>query len=106
MMSRMKESKVPKAYIVSCYQEIRDPEKLAAYGKLAGPAMKAKGARVLARGGLVKSLEGGFEERTVIAEFDSFEDALAACNSPDYQAAKAALGDGVLRDMRIVEGID
>ena len=42
----------------------------------------------------------------MIAEFDSFEDVLAACNSPDYQAAKAALGDGVLRDMRIVEGID
>ncbi len=68
--------------------------------------MKAKGARVLARGGRVKSLEGGFEERTAFAEFDSFEDALAACNSPDYQAAKAALGDGVLRDLRIVEGID
>ena len=42
----------------------------------------------------------------MIAEFDSFEDALAACNSPDHQAAKAAFGDGVLRDMRIVEGID
>lgn len=97
---------MPKAYIVSCYQEIKDADKLAAYGKLAGPAMKAKGARVLARGGRVKSLEGGFEERTVIAEFESFEAALAAYNSPEYQAAKAALGDGVVRDMRIVEGVD
>ncbi len=96
---------MPKAYLVSCYQRIRDPEKLAAYGKLAGPAMKAKGARVLAHGGRVKSLEGGFEERTVIAEIDRFEDALAACNSPDYQAGKAALGHGVLRDMRIVGGV-
>ena len=52
------------------------------------------------------SAAAGFEERTVIAEFDSFEYALAACNSPDHQAAKAAFGDGVLRDMRIVEGID
>ena len=97
---------MPKAYIVSCYQEIWDPDKLAAYGKLAGPAMKAKGARVLARGGCVKSLEDGYKERTVIAEFDSFEDALAAYNSPEYQAAKAALGDGVLSDMRIVEGVE
>lgn len=97
---------MPKAYIVSCYQEIRDPDKLSAYGKLAAPAMKAHGARVLARGGRVKSLEGGYEERTVIAEFESFEAALAAYNSPDYRAAKAALGDGVLRDMRIVEGVD
>lgn len=97
---------MPKAYIVSCYQEIRDADKLAAYGKLAGPAMKANGAQVLARGGRVKSLEGGYEERTVIAEFESFEAALAAYESPAYQEAKAALGDGVLRDMRIVEGID
>lgn len=97
---------MPKAYIVSCYQEIRDPEKLATYGKLAAPAMKAQGARVLARDGRVKSLVGGPEERTVIAEFESFEAALAAFNSDEYQAAKAALGDAVIRDMRIVEGID
>ena len=40
----------------SLYQKIRDLGKLAAYEKLAGPIMEAKGEWVLARGGRGKSL--------------------------------------------------
>ena len=39
-----------KAYWVSCYREITDAAKLAAYAKLAGPALEAAGGRFLARG--------------------------------------------------------
>jgi uncharacterized protein (DUF1330 family) len=41
----------------------------------------------------------------VLIEFDSIEHARAAHDSPDYQAALAALGDGAERDLRIIEGV-
>jgi uncharacterized protein (DUF1330 family) len=74
---------------------------LAAYAKLAGPAIEAAGGRLLARGGLVKVHEAGVSERTVIIEFDSFELAVAAYDSNQYREALAALGDGAERDVRI-----
>lgn len=97
---------MPKAYLVACYQKIIDSEALAAYAKLSGPAVEENGGRFLARGGRVKSLEGGLEERTIIIEFDNFEAAVTHCRSTAYQQALAVLGDGVVRDMRIVEGIE
>ncbi len=41
---------MPKAYIVSVYRSISDPEKLAAYAKLSRPAFAPFGARYLALG--------------------------------------------------------
>jgi uncharacterized protein (DUF1330 family) len=40
----------------------------------------------------------------VISEFPSLEKAIAAHDSPGYQAALKALGDGAVRDIRIIEG--
>jgi uncharacterized protein (DUF1330 family) len=97
---------MPKAYWVSVYRSISDPEKLAAYNKLAGPAVKAGGGRVLVRGGRVVAHDAGIAERTILIEFDSFDQAVAARESEAYQEALAALSDGVERDFRIVEGID
>ena len=94
-----------KAYWVVCYREIKDPAKLADYGKLAVPAIAAAGGRVLVRGTAVKAYESGQLERTVVIEFDSVEQAIAAHDTPAYQAALKALGDGVVRDMRVVPGI-
>jgi uncharacterized protein (DUF1330 family) len=34
-----------KGYWVTAYQSVSDPEKLAEYGKLAGPAIQAAGGR-------------------------------------------------------------
>ena len=97
---------MPKGYWVSAYRTIADPEKLAAYNKLAGPAVAAGGGRVLVRGGRVVAHGAGIAERTVLVEFDSFEQAVAAYESAAYQEALAALSDGVERDFRIIEGID
>jgi uncharacterized protein (DUF1330 family) len=94
-----------KAYFISCYRKISDPEKLAAYAKLAGPAIAAGGGRFLARGTPSKVYEAGQAERTVIIEFDSVEQAIATHESPAYQAALAALADGAIRDIRIVPGV-
>jgi uncharacterized protein (DUF1330 family) len=94
-----------KAYWISCYRKINDPAKLAAYAQLALPAIEAGGGRFLARSPAAKAYEDGKVERTVLIEFDSVEQAVATHDSAAYQAALAALGDGVVRDMRIVPGV-
>lgn len=95
-----------KAYWVSMYRSIRDEKALAAYAKLAGPALEAAGGRILARGLPARFYEGGSNQRTVIIEFDSVAKAVAAHESPAYQQALQALGDSVDRDMRIIEGVE
>jgi len=44
-------------------------------------------------------------QRVVVIEFESVEQAIAVHDSPGYQAALKALGDGAVRDLRIVEGL-
>ena len=95
-----------KGYWVSVYPAISDPETLTAYNKLAGPAVRAAGGRVLSRSGRVVAHEAGITQRVVLIEFGSFEQAAAAYESEAYQKALAALPDGVERDFRIIEGID
>lgn len=97
---------MPKGYWVSVHRTISDPQKLAAYNELAGPAVRAAGGRTLVRGGRVEAHDAGIAERTVLVEFDSFEQAVAAHESTAYGEALDALADGVERDFRIVEGID
>jgi uncharacterized protein (DUF1330 family) len=95
-----------KAYAVVAYRSISDPQKLAAYAKLALPAVEPFGARILARGDAAVVLEHGLKERTVIVEYPSLEKAIAAYSSGAYGEALKALGDGAVRDFRIVEGLD
>jgi uncharacterized protein (DUF1330 family) len=94
---------MPKAYWISTYRAVNDPDKLAAYAKLAGPAITGGGGRFLARGEPAKVYEMGLMQRTVLIEFDSIAHATSVHDSPGYQAALAALGNGADRDMRIVE---
>jgi uncharacterized protein (DUF1330 family) len=94
-----------KAYWVATYRSISDPDALAEYAKLAGPAIAAGGGRFLARGTAAKAYEAGLTQRVVIIEFDSVEKAAAAHDGPGYQAALKVLGKAVDRDLRIVEGL-
>ncbi|HTB28883.1 MAG TPA: DUF1330 domain-containing protein [Steroidobacteraceae bacterium] len=94
-----------KGYFISCYRQLTDPAKLAAYGKLAVPAIEAAGGRFLARGVAVKAYESGQLERIVVIEFDSVEQAIAMHDSPAYQAALKLLEGGAVRDVRIVAGV-
>jgi uncharacterized protein (DUF1330 family) len=96
---------MPKAYWISAYRAIKDPNKLAAYAKLAGPALTSNGGRFLARGEPAKVFELGLRQRTVLIEFESVDKAVAAYNSSAYKEALAALGDGAEREIRIVEGV-
>ena len=97
---------MPKAYWVTCYRSISDPQKLAAYAKLAPDAIASFGGRYLARGTAAAAYEAGQKERIVMSEFPSVEKAVAAYQSPAYQLALKALGDGAVRDIRIVEGLE
>jgi uncharacterized protein (DUF1330 family) len=94
-----------KAYWIACYRSIKNPDALAAYAKLAGPAIQAAGGRFLVRGMPAKTYEAGLGQRAVLLEFDSVAQAIAAHDSPAYQAALKQLGDGAERDIRIVEGV-
>lgn len=95
---------MPKAYWISAYREIKDPTKLKAYAALAPKATIPFGARYLCKGVPQVTHEAGLKERVVISEFPSLEQAIAAHDSPGYQAALKALGDGAVRDIRIIEG--
>jgi len=96
---------MPKAYWIALYRSISKPAAVAEYARLAGPAIAAAGGRFLARGLPAIVYENGAKERTVLIEFDSVEKAKAAHDSPAYQAALAALGDGADREIRIIEGV-
>jgi uncharacterized protein (DUF1330 family) len=93
------------AYWISVYQNIFDETKLAAYTKLAGPALEAVGGTFLGRGLPDATYEAGERTRTVLIEFDSVEAARAAHDSPAYQEALAALDGGARRDIRILPGV-
>ena len=95
-----------KAYWIAFYHSIKNPDALAAYAKLAGPAVQAAGGRFLARGMPAKVYEAGLNQRTVVIEFDSVQAAIAAHDSAGYQEALKALGkNSVERELRIVEGV-
>jgi uncharacterized protein (DUF1330 family) len=93
------------AYWISLYREITDEAKLAAYAKLAGPALEGAGGTFLARGMPEQTYEAGESTRSVLIAFESVDAARAAHDSPAYQAALDALDGGAVRDLRIVPGI-
>jgi uncharacterized protein (DUF1330 family) len=95
-----------KGYWITFYRSISDPAALAAYAKLAGPAIIANGGRFLARGVAAKTYEQGIAQRATVTEFGSVEQAVAAHDSPAYREALKALGNACERDVRIVEGLD
>ena len=94
-----------KAYWITTYRNISNPDALAEYAKLAAPAIAAGGGRILARGMPAKVYEAGLNQRTVLIEFDSIERAVATHDSDGYKAALKALGNGAERDIRIIDGV-
>src|SRR4029450_1823705 len=65
-----------KAYWISIYRAVHDPDALAAYAKLGVPALTAGGGRTLARGMPAQVYESGLMQRTVLIEFDSVAQAI------------------------------
>jgi uncharacterized protein (DUF1330 family) len=97
---------MPKAYWVVTYRSVKNPEAWQAYAKLAGPAIQSAGGKFLIRNKPAKTYEAGINERVVLVEFDSVEQAIACHDTPAYKEALKVLGTGnIERDMRVVEGV-
>jgi uncharacterized protein (DUF1330 family) len=95
-----------KGYWINTFRSISDPAKVDAYRKLAAPVMQASGGKFLVRGDPTKTYEHGVMQRVVVIEFESVEKAIAVHDSPGYQAALKALGNGAVRDLRVVAGVE
>ncbi|WP_246794278.1 DUF1330 domain-containing protein [Burkholderia perseverans] len=95
-----------KAYWVVSIRKILNADRMAAYSKLAAPAIAAGGGRIIARGTAKYAFEAGLLERTVVTEFDSLEAARATFDSDAYQAAVKVLDGAAERDFRIVDGTE
>ncbi len=94
-----------KAYWIAFYRSVKNPDALAAYAKLAGPAIQAAGGCFLVRGNPARIYEAGLNQRVVVLEFESLAQAIAAHDSAGYQEALRVLGNAVEREIRIVEGV-
>ena len=93
------------SYFISAHRSTADPEKRAAYLKLAGPAIEKYNGKVLASTNKIKVFEDGKVEQTVLVEFESFEKAAEFIDSEEYQDALLALDGGANRDCRVFEGL-
>jgi uncharacterized protein (DUF1330 family) len=95
-----------KGYWVVAYQAIKNQQAWEAYAKVAKPAIEAAGGMYLVRANPAKTYESGMNQRVVIIEFPSVQQAIAAHDGAPYQAAlKHLAGDAVKRDLRVVEGV-
>ena len=84
---------------------IRDPDTYRRYIEGNAAAFAKYGGTFLARGGRHESPEGPTGTRNAIIEFDSYEQALACYNSPEYQdALKHRLASSSAHTV-IVEGV-
>ncbi len=95
-----------KAYWVSAYRSIKNPDAVAAYAKMAGPALKARGAKYLAVGVANEAYEAGLKQRMVIIEWPSLQAAIDAHDCSEYQAALKVFNNAAERDFRILEAME
>lgn len=94
-----------KAYWIA-HVDVTDPDQYSQYTQRAPAAFTLYGGRMLARGGRSEAMEGrATPQRSVVIEFDSYEQALACYHSPQYQEARHHR-EGVARaEVIIVEGV-
>jgi uncharacterized protein (DUF1330 family) len=85
---------------------ILDQAKYDAYRALNGAAFAKYNGHFLVRGGIFETHAGTPKARNIVIEFPSYQAARDCYNSPEYQKAIAARGDGVDLDLVIVEGYD
>lgn len=93
-----------KAYWIA-HVDISDLEQYQQYTQRAPAAFKAYGGKFLARGGRSEALEGrSTPQRSVVIEFDSYEQALACYRSAEYQDACSHRQGVAKAEVIIVEG--
>jgi uncharacterized protein (DUF1330 family) len=83
---------------------ILKPEEYAKYIELAGPIIKKFNGKFIVRGGKQIEVEGEGYQRTVVIEFNSFDEAQFCYNSDEYQGALIYVQSSAKRLVTIVEG--
>jgi uncharacterized protein (DUF1330 family) len=86
--------------------DVRNAEAYQHYVAALPAVMKKYGGRYLTRGGQFESLEGTNRSRNVVVEFASYEAALQAYRSPEYQQAAAVRKANAEGDFLVIEGYD
>jgi len=84
---------------------ILDKEQYSKYIDLAGPIIDKHNGKFLIRGGQQIEVEGEGFDRTVLIEFNSFDEALFCYNSDEYQEALIYVKNSANRLVTIVEGV-
>jgi uncharacterized protein (DUF1330 family) len=85
--------------------DITEPDLYPQYVVANRIALEKYGARFLARGGRSEVREGSGRTRNVIVEFESYEQAQACYESPEYQAAIKLRMAAATASFVIVEGV-
>ena len=96
---------MPKGYWIA-HVDISDPDGYKMYQQANAKPFSRYGAKFLVRGGKSEVVEGEFRSRSVIIEFDSYDDAVNCYRSEDYQSARALRENAGIGDIIIVEGYD
>jgi uncharacterized protein (DUF1330 family) len=94
-----------KAYWISRVT-VNNAEMYPDYVRAAAPAFQKYGARFIVRGGRHEAMEGEARPRNVVIEFDSFEQAVACHQSPEYQVAAAIRQRCADGEIVVVEGVE
>jgi uncharacterized protein (DUF1330 family) len=96
---------MPKGYWIA-NGDVTDLETYKKYIEANAEPFARYGARFLVRGGEGEVAEGRVKSRTVVIEFESYEQALACYNSDAYQKAKAIRENAASMNLFIVAGYD
>ena len=84
---------------------ILNQDEYSKYIDLAGPIVSKHNGKFLVRGGQQIEVEGEGFDRTVLIEFNTFDEALFCYNSDDYQEALVYVKASAKRLVTIVEGV-
>lgn len=92
-----------KAYWIA-HVDVTDPQQYSEYTQRAPAAFALFGGKFMARGGRSEALEGrATPQRTVVIEFESYEQAVACYRSPEYQEAMSHRKGASKAEIVIVE---
>ena len=83
---------------------VKNQEEYMKYMKKATKVVESFNGKFLVRGGKQKEFENFGYERTVIVQFDSYNDALKSYNSSEYQDALRHVKQSANRLFAVVEG--
>lgn len=95
---------MPKGYWI-VRLDVTDGERYALYQEFVRPFLQRIGGRYLVSAGRHEVAEGKPRSRQVVVEFETYDAALTAYHSPEYQRGMKLRLDASTADFVIVEGI-